>query len=164
MIKVRSAGPSDIPAIAAIYKHYVENSTCTLELKAPSESNMLDRFMRITGGDYPFLVASRAGEVLGYAYAASFRTRPAFHLTVEDTIYVRHDSVRQGIGAQLLARIVEDCQQNGFQQLIATLSGDDIEPSFALHAKLGFTQAGRLHQVAYKFGRYLDLTLLQRSL
>ncbi len=164
MIKIRPASPNDIPAITSIYKHYVENTVATFELKAPSESNMLERFMQITAGEYPFLVASRAGEVLGYAYAAPFRTRPAFHLTVEDTVYVRPDSLRQGIGAQLLARVIEDCQQNDFQQLIATLSGDDTAASLALHKKLGFAQVGRLTNVGYKFGRYHDLVFLQRAL
>lgn len=160
---IRPATPNDIPRIAAIYGHYVSNSTATFELSAPSESEMLERFVQITNAAFPYLVIVQHGEVAGYAYAAPYRPRPAYRFTVEDTIYLAPEASGQGLGTQLLSELIAQCQSLGFRQMIAVIGGA-TPASCRLHARLGFEEVGRLREVGFKFQSWLDTILMQRAL
>lgn len=161
---VRPARPADIPAIAAIYGPAVLHGTASFELEPPTEAEMLRRFHEISGGGYPYIVAERSGEVVGYAYANAFRTRPAYRFAVEDSIYVAADMQGQGIGRVLLAALIEACEPRGYRQMIAVIGDSRQAGSIALHRSAGFTFCGTLHSVGFKFGRWIDSVYMQRGL
>ncbi len=162
---IRPASAADIPAITAIYRHYVLHSTTTFELEAPRESEMLMRFYRITDAQLPFLVASADDAILGYIYAAPYRARPAYRHTVEDTIYLHHEQTGLGYGTALLGDLIQRCTALGYRQMIAIVGGNDPQsPSLKLHRRLGFRDAGLLQGIGRKFDQWLDTALLQRAL
>jgi len=160
---IRAATTGDASAIAAIYAHYVRTSTATFELDPPSAVEMGRRMTAIYDLGLPYLVAEHEDRILGYAYAAQFRPRPAYRFSVEDSLYVDADHLRQGIGQQLLKPLIEDCNKAGARQMIAAISGDN-PGSIALHAAFGFTHVGVLRRVGFKFEQWLDVTLMQRGL
>ncbi len=160
---IRPATPRDIPRITAIYAHYVANATATFELTPPTEAEMLERFVRLSASGLPYLVSTLDDAVVGYAYAAPYRPRPAYRFTVEDTIYLAPEAAGRGLGSQLLGELIAQCQSFGYKQMIAVIGGAS-EASCRLHARLGFHEAGRLAKVGYKFDRWLDTVLMQRAL
>lgn len=164
MTTQRSATPADIPAITAIYAHWVRTGTATFELEAPDEAEMRARFEAITAAGYPYLVAERDGAVAGYAYANAYRPRPAYRYAVEDSIYVAPGIQRAGAGRLLLARLIEECTARDYRQMIAVIGDSRQMSSIQVHRTLGFTFVGTLHSVGYKFGRWLDGVIMQRAL
>src|SRR5215469_3998659 len=101
-LMLRAGVPSDIPQVTDIYAHAVLHGTASFELRAPDARDMAERQQNLLSGGYPYLVAVSGGEVLGYAYAGPYRTRPAYAHTVEDSVYVRADAQRRGVGLALL--------------------------------------------------------------
>src|SRR5271155_3644020 len=97
-VGIRPAAPGDIPAITRIYAHAVEHGTASFELEPPDEAAMMRRQHALLANGYPYLVATRAGTLLGYAYAGPYRDRPAYHWAVEDSIYIAPEFHRQGLG------------------------------------------------------------------
>jgi phosphinothricin acetyltransferase len=162
-VSLRPTVEADLAAIAAIYGHHLATGAASFELEPPGEAEMSRRWRAIVEGGYPYLSALEHGEVVGYAYASAYRTRPAYRHTVENSVYVRADRHGRGIGRLLLARLIEDCAGRGFRQMIAVI-GDNAPASIALHAGLGFELVGRLRGVGFKFGRWRDTTLMQRDL
>ena len=160
---IRAATTGDASAIAAIYAHYVRTSTATFELDPPSAVEMGRRMTAIFDLGLPYLVAEHEGRILGYVYATQFRPRPAYRFTVEDSVYVDTDHLRQGIGRRLLKPLIEECNKAGARQMIAAISGDN-PASVALHASFGFAHVGVLRSVGFKFEQWLDVTLMQRAL
>ena len=112
----------------------------------------------------PYLVAERSGRVVGYCYVTRYRTRSAYRLTLEDSIYVAAAEVGRGIGRPLLSMLVERCAELGYRQMVAVIGGSDQWPSIRLHERLGFTRAGLLPAVGFKFGSWIDCVLMQRAL
>ncbi len=154
-----------MPAIAAIYAYYVENSTSTFELTPPSLAEISRRRATILEHGFPYLVAvSIDQQILAYAYAGPHRLRPAYRFTVEDSIYVAHASTGQGIGGILLARLIESSIAAGKREMIAVIGGSDNLASIRLHERCGFTHAGLLKNVGYKFETWIDTVFMQRSL
>ena len=164
MITVRAAALADIPAITEIYAYSVVHGTATFEIDPPDEAEMRRRFEAITAAGFPYLVAGHDREILGYAYANAYRPRPAYRFTVEDSIYVAPQSHRGGVGRALLGCLIEECEQRDYRQMIAVIGDSAQMPSIQLHRALGFTFAGTLHAVGYKFDRWLDGMLMQRAL
>jgi phosphinothricin acetyltransferase len=160
---IRPATLRDIPRITAIYAYYVATATATFEVTAPTEAEMLERFVRLTNAGFPYLVSVIDEQVAGYAYAGPYRPRPAYRYTVEDTIYLAPEAAGRGLGSQLLGELIAQCQSLGYKQMIAVIGGA-AEASCRLHARLGFHEAGRLSNVGYKFDRWLDTLLMQRAL
>ena len=111
----------------------------------------------------PHLVADHDGRVIGYAFAAPFRKRPAYRYTVEHSIYVHKDYLRLGIGRRLLPALIDQCAQAGFHQMIAFIDAGN-QPSLALHEAFGFERSGVLRSVGFKFGHWSDSVLMQRLL
>lgn len=163
-MQIRPARPDDCPAIAEIYAHHVLHGTASYETEPPDTAEIARRMDRVLGSGWPWLVAEAAdGTMLGYAYATQFRDRAAYRFVCEDSIYIRDAARGQGVGKALLAALVEACTAAGFRQMVAVIGG--AEPaSEALHARLGFTLAGRLSGIGRKQGRWLDTLYMQRQL
>ena len=160
---IRPVEPEDAESIAAIYAHHVLHGTATFDIDPPDIASWQEKIAAITARGWPFLVAERDGAVVGYAYAAQFRDRPAYAETCENSIYLAPDQIGRGIGSRLLPALVAAAHQAGFRQMIAVIGGS--EPgSVALHAKCGFVHAGRMVGVGRKFGRILDTIYMQRAL
>jgi phosphinothricin acetyltransferase len=163
-LQIRPATPSDIPEITRIYAHAVETGTASFELESPDEREMMRRMQALDDGGFPYLIAEVEGVLAGYAYAGPYRARPAYRLTVEDSVYIAADRHGRGIGRALLAALVEAATARGYRQMIAVI-GDSHQPaSIALHAALGFAYIGTLPNVGFKFGRWLDTVLMQLPL
>ena len=163
-VMIRPASPADIPAITRIYAHAVLHGTATFELEPPDEAEMTRRMTALLDGHFPYLAAEIGGTLAGYAYAGLYRTRPAYRFTVEDSIYVDPKIHRRGIGRALLKRLIEDCEQRGFRQMIAVIGDSAQTASIEVHRALGFERVGNLENVGFKFGRWLDTVLMQRDL
>jgi phosphinothricin acetyltransferase len=163
-VLVRAAGEGDIPAVARIYAHFVLNGLASFELDPPDEQEMLRRYRNVLGLGLPYLVAECAGTISGYAYAAPYRTRPAYRYTVENSIYVDRTCSGRGIGATLLAALIAGCEACGCRQMIAVIGDSANLASIRLHKKYGFARTGLLPSVGWKFGRWVDSVLMQRAL
>jgi len=156
---------ADIAAVTAIYTDAVLNGTASFELDPPDEAEMARRFHAIRKAGYPHIVArDRAGEALGYAYAGSYRARPAYRWTVENSVYVAPSAKGRGVGKTLLAEIITRCEALGFRQMIAVIGGSEHAASIGLHEALGFTRVGVLPATGFKHGRWLDSVLMQKPL
>ncbi|WP_306224159.1 GNAT family N-acetyltransferase [Bosea beijingensis] len=163
---IRQGHPADIPAIAAIYADAVLHGTASWELEPPDEAEMQRRYEAILAGGYPYLIAERDGEILGYAYAGAYRPRPAYRSTVENSIYLAPTAQGLGIGRLLLAALMQACTERGFRQMIAVI-GDGTGASVGsrrLHERAGFRLIGVAEKVGFKHGRWLDQMLMQKEL
>ncbi len=161
---VRDAAAADFARVTEIYAHHVLNGFGTFEEVPPSREEMLERFAKVVEAGLPYLVAADGAAVLGYAYAAPYRPRSAYRFTVEDSVYVAVDAQRRGVGAMLLARLVERCAAAGMRQMVAVIGDSGNLPSIALHEKSGFRHAGVLRDVGFKHSRWLDTVMMQRGL
>lgn len=161
---IRPSRESDIPAITAIYAHAVRHGTASFELDPPDEAEMARRREALLSSGFPYFVAEQDGTLAGYAYAGSYRPRPAYRFTVEDSIYVAPDMQGQRVGKALLTQLLTECESRGFRQMIAVIGDSASQGSIRLHASLGFTPAGQIAHVGYKHGRWLDQVLMQRAL
>ncbi|MFI6028895.1 GNAT family N-acetyltransferase [Amycolatopsis magusensis] len=159
---VRSITDADFDVVAAIFGHYVEHTTATFETVPPSTAHWREKAGELAGRGLPFLVVEVDGAVAGFAYAAPWRTKPAYRHTVENTVYLAPEWTGKGLGRLLLDSLIERCREAGMRQVIAVIAGDGA--SVALHRKCGFTEAGVLRNVGFKFGRWLDTRLFQREL
>ncbi len=154
---------SDVPAITATYRHYVEHSTATFDIAPPGETAMAEKFGHIVDAGYPALVAEGEGKVLAYAYANVYRPRPAYRFTCEDSIYCAPDAQGRGIGRALLTRVIEESRRMGQRQMIGVITAES-EASIRLHEKLGFRIVGTYEAVGLKFDRWLDIIHMQKAL
>jgi phosphinothricin acetyltransferase len=159
-ISIRQATVKDLEAINAIYNYYVLHSTCTYQTEPET---MVDRraWFDRHGSKHPAVVALIAGEVLGWGSLSPFHAREAYRRTVENSIYVRHDAYRRGIGSALLKDLILRASEIGHHTIIGVIDGEQAA-SAALHAKHGFVQVAHLRQVGFKFGRWLDVFYVQR--
>lgn len=164
MLTIRPARPSDIAAIAAIYRDAVRTGTASWELEPPDDAEMLKRFETITGAGYPYLVAEVDGVLAGYSYASAYRPRLAYRYTVENSIYIDAARRGRGLGKVLMQALIDDCARRGFRQMVAVIGDSDNVGSRKLHAALGFTLIGVAPALGYKFDRWLDQVLMQRAL
>jgi L-amino acid N-acyltransferase YncA len=160
---IRPADVRDAAAIATIYAEHVRVGTASFDTLPRSISDTQSKIEEITGKGWPFLVAERDGEILGYAYANQFRDRAAYSFACENSIYVHADTVGQGVGAALLGALIEAATDFGFRQMIAVIGGGE-PASVAVHGKMGFQHAGRMRSVGRKFGRWLDTVYMQLEL
>jgi phosphinothricin acetyltransferase len=163
-VSIRPALLSDCGAIARIYEPAVTRGTTSFELDAPDEAEMARRMGALTEKGYPYLVGELENAVVGYAYAGPYRTRPAYRFTVENSIYVAPDAQRRGVGRALLMDLIDACKERGYRQMLAVIGDSPNQPgSIGLHKACGFVEVGRLPDVGFKFGRWLDSLLMQRG-
>lgn len=163
-IHVRDCEPGDLPAVQAIYAHAVCTGLASFEEVPPSLEEIARRYRAITGAGFPFLVAESGGRVLGYAYASEFRTRSAYRYTCENSVYVAEDAMRRGIGRALMVELIRRCEARGLKQMLAVIGDSGNEASIGLHRALGFEHVGTLRDVGFKFGRWVDVVIMQRRL
>ena len=161
---LRPARPSDIAAIAAIYRPAVLSGTASFELEPPSEEEMLRRYRAVTEAGNPYLVAEFEGRIVGYAYASAYRARPGYRFTVENSVYVSPDAQGRGVGRTLLAEVIAASAAKGYRLMVAVIGDSANFASIALHRRAGFRFCGTIHSVGYKLGRWLDSVIMELPL
>jgi phosphinothricin acetyltransferase len=163
-LEIRPAREADLPAITKIYEHAVLHGTATFELTPPDLAEMTQRFEALMDGGFPYLVAELDGRVAGYAYAGPYRPRPAYRFTVENSIYLDPAIHRRGVGLTLLQRLIGECEARGYRQMIAVIGDSANAGSIGVHTRCGFEMIGTHPNVGLKFGRWLDIVMMQLAL
>jgi L-amino acid N-acyltransferase YncA len=163
-LEIRPAEIADLPFVTEIYEHAVCFGTATFELVPPDLAEMTRRFLALTDGGFPYLVAAWEGRVVGYGYAGPYRPRPAYRFTVENSVYLQPATHRRGVGRKLLQRLIAECEVRGFRQMIAVIGDSANAASVGVHTACGFEMIGTHPNVGLKFGRWLDTVMMQRAL
>ena len=161
---VREATEADLPGIAARYAHHVRTGLASFETEPPDLAEMAARFEAVRGKGFPYLACEIDGRLAGFAYASSYRTRPAYRFCVEDSVYVHPELAGRGAGRALLARLIERCEAIGCRQMVAVIGDSSNAASIGLHSALGFRMAGTFRSIGFKHGRWVDSVLMQRAL
>lgn len=161
---VRGATPQDTLALAAIYGHHVLHGFGTFEEVSPSPVEMERRRRDVVDRGLPYLVAVEDDQVLGFAYAAPFRTRPAYRYAVEDSVYISPDAVGRGVGRTVLSAVLTACEPLGIRQVVAVIGDSGNAASIGLHTALGFTHSGVGKSFGFKHGRWVDIIWMQKAL
>lgn len=162
-IRVRRVDPTDAPAIASIYNHYVKQSVITFEEAPVSAAEMASRMSAIAEASLPWLVAADAHHVLGYAYAMKWRARSAYRFSVEITVYVAPGSTGRGAGTALYTALFAGLERLGVHAVIGGIALPN-PASVALHEKFGMEKVAHFPQVGFKFGQWVDVGYWQRVL
>jgi phosphinothricin acetyltransferase len=161
---IRACTVADIADVQAIYAHHVRTGFGTFEEDPPSLAEMRQRFDALVAHDFPFRVAFIDGRIAGYAYAGPFRPRAAYRHTCETSVYVAADAQRRGVGRELMLQVIDECQRLGKRQMLAVIGDSGNAASIGLHSALGFVSVGTFKNIGFKFGRWLDVVLMQRGL
>ena len=151
-------------AIQRIYAHHVLHGSASFEEVPPSVGEMAARRASVLQLGLPYLTAELNADIVGYSYATSYRSRPAYRYTIEDTVYVAEGCGGKGIGSALLTRLIALCEAGPWRQMIAVIGDSGNAGSIALHRSAGFRTVGTLQSVGFKFGRWVDSVLMQRPL
>ncbi len=163
-LTIRPSEERDLGAIQAIYEIAVLQGTGTFETEAPSIEEMARRRAEVLGRKLPWLVAEAGGQVLGYAYANYFRPRLAYRFCLEDSIYLHPSAQGKGLGKLMLAELIARCEQLGARQMLAVIGDAANHGSIGIHSSMGFSHTGTLKSAGWKFGRWLDVVMMQRTL
>ncbi|MFM0640023.1 GNAT family N-acetyltransferase [Paraburkholderia metrosideri] len=161
---IRDAAEVDLPAIQAIYAHHVLTGVASFEEIPPSVDDLRTRLASVRSHGLPYMVAEIGGEVAGYCYATPYRPRVAYRHTIEDSIYIGDAYRGRGLGRALLQALIERCETGPWRQMVAVIADGGSGGSLSLHTQLGFELTGTLKAVGFKHGRWLDTTLMQRTL
>ncbi|MFM0718992.1 GNAT family N-acetyltransferase [Paraburkholderia strydomiana] len=161
---IRDATEADLPAIQAIYAHHVLTGVASFEETPPSVDDLCTRLASVRAHGLPYMVAEIDGEVAGYCYATPYRPRAAYRNTIEDSIYVSDAYRGRGLGRVLLQALIERCESGPWRQMVAVIADNGSGGSLSLHTQLGFELTGTLKAVGFKHGRWIDTTLMQRTL
>jgi L-amino acid N-acyltransferase YncA len=163
-ISIRPVADGDAEAIRAIYNPEVLESTVTFDLVPRTLDEQL-AWQHERAGAHAVLVAvdDATGELLGYGSLSSYKARAAYATTVEDSVYIRRDQQGRGVGKLLLAELLAVATAHGFHAVMARIVGGH-DASIALHARLGFEIVGTEREVGRKFGRWLDVVVMQKLL
>ena len=161
-MEIRLADVGDAEAIRTIYNNEVLRSTVTFDLR-PRSLEEQRSWLEARSGAHVVIVALDGDDVVGFASLSPFRDRPAYSTSVEDSVYVRGDQRGTGVGRGLLEELVKLATQHGFHTILARIVGGH-EASIALHRAVGFEVVGTEREVGRKFGRWLDVMVMQRLL
>ncbi|MFM6963796.1 MAG: N-acetyltransferase family protein [Micrococcales bacterium] len=162
---IRDATVEDLAAICEIYNFYIANSVVTFDIDALKVSDWQEKFHWIKGLNFPFVVAqSDGGQVLGFAYVGPWRQKAAYKRTVENSIYLRPAATGKRVGSKLLEVLINKSREVGIKEIVAVISDKGAESSIALHESFGFKSQGHLAKVGFKFGRWLGVVMLQKSI
>ncbi len=158
-ITIRDARPSDVPAIVDIYNESVVSLTATFDT---TPKTIEDYTVWFSAHDerHPVIVAEEAGTVAGWAALSAYSDRAAYDGTAEVSLYVRRSCWKRGIGRSLFSAIVARGRSAGLHTVISRIA-EGNEASVTLHTSLGFTTVGVMREVGKKFGRLLDVTIMQ---
>lgn len=152
---IRDVNIGDAAAIAAIYNHYVINTTTTFETEPVSCQEMARRIEEVSER-FPYYVLERGGKVCGFCYAHPWKERAAYAATLEITIYIADEAVGNGYGKMMVGKLIDECRKRGFGALIACVTSEN-SASCRFHQKMGFKQVSLFERVGMKFGRKLDV-------
>ena len=161
-VQIRPAVAADLQAINDIYNHYVPCSTCTYQEELETIEDRRIWFAE-HGPAHPVTLATSRGDVVGWGCLSPYRTRSAYRFTVENSVYVRHDMQRRGIGRSLLADLIERGRAAGHHTIVAVIDAEQAG-SIALHQSMGFRDGGELRGLGFKFGQWLHVRYLQLML
>ena len=161
---IRPSTEADLPAITRIYAHHVLHGTGTFETTPPTLEEMAGRRADVLGKGLPWLVAEEAGEVIGYAYGNWFKPRPAYRFSVEDSIYLAPEAAGKGLGRALLAELLATLERSGIRKVMAVIGDSANAGSIGVHTALGFQHVGVVKACGWKFGRWLDIVLMEKPL
>lgn len=160
---IRASGEADLPAILAIYNDAVENTTAIWNETISDLEGRRTWWRERTARGFPILVAEAGGEVVGYGTYGDFRVYQGYRFTVENSVYVRKEMRRKGIAAALLAALIDAAEGQGLHVMVAGIEAGNTA-SIRLHERFGFREVARMPETGFKFGRWLDLVLMQKML
>lgn len=161
-LRLRVATPDDGAAAADVFRPYVETSPVTFEETPPTATEMAERIER-TLETYPWIVAERGGEGIGYAYGSRLRDRPAYRWTVELSVYVDRAHRRESVGAALYEVLLATLERQGFRSAYGVVTVPNPE-SVGFHEAFGFERVGTLPDAGYKLGEWHDVAWYERDL
>jgi L-amino acid N-acyltransferase YncA len=164
MITLRPSSDADLPAITAIYGHHVAHGTGTFETTPPTQEDMAARRADVLAKGLPYLVAEKDGKVLGFAYCQWFKPRPAYRFSAEDSVYLDPEAAGQRIGNRLLTELAKQAEAAGVRKLIAVIGDSENVRSIGVHRAVGFRHVGTIESCGWKFGRWLDIVLMEKSI
>lgn len=164
MPHIRPCHDDDLPAITALYAHHVLHATGTFETTPPTLAEMAQRRADVLARGLPYLVIEDGGAVLGFAYCQWFKPRPAYRFSAENSIYLHPQATGRGLGRQLLQALMAQAQASGVRKLIAVIGDSANAASIGLHTACGFQPAGTIRDCGWKFGRWLDIVLMDTPL
>lgn len=168
-IIIRIANENDARELLEIYAPYVEQTAISFETVVPSLEEFTER-MRVRLKKYPYLVAQRGDELLGYAYLSPFVARAAYDRSAETTIYLRRDCRRMGVGKRLYTALESLAREQGITNLEACIGWTDTPDehltnnSTWFHAHLGYRMVGRFYHCGYKFEAWYDMVYMEKLL
>jgi L-amino acid N-acyltransferase YncA len=160
---IRRAIESDLPAILAIYNHEIETSTAIYLDEPQTLGQRAEWFAGRQAAGFPIFVLEDETGVAAFGTYGPFRHYPGYRFCVEHSLYVAESRRRRGYGAQMLATLIDAATKQGMHTMVAAIDTEN-EHSLDLHRAAGFTPVGHLKEIACKFGRWLDLVLLQKNL
>ncbi len=161
---IRPSTDDDVPAITRIYGHHVLHGTGTFETTPPTEADMHTRRHDVLSKGLPWLVAELDGQLLGFAYGNWFKPRPAYRFSVEDSIYLAPEAAGKGLGRALLAELLAQLERGGTRKVMAVIGDSANAGSIGVHRALGFEMVGTVASCGWKFDRWLDIVLMQKTL
>jgi L-amino acid N-acyltransferase YncA len=161
---IRPSLLEDIPSITAIYAHHVLTGTGTFETDPPSENDMTQRRADVLAKGLPYLVVADGEKILGFAYCNWFKPRPAYRYSAEDSIYLAPEAHGKGLGRALLAELMAQAENCGVRKLIAVIGDSANAGSIGVHQSAGFEHVGLLKSCGWKFNRWLDVVLMEKTL
>ena len=161
---IRPSRDEDVAAITAIYNHHVLHGTGTFEIDPPSASDMATRRADVLGKGLPYLVVEEEGQVLGFAYGNWFKPRPAYRFSAENSIYLAPGVAGRGLGRLLLDALCVQAEAAGVRKLIAVIGDSANAGSIGVHRSAGFTHVGLIKSCGWKFDRWLDIVLMEKTL
>lgn len=147
-------------SILGILNEVIATSTALFDYKPRTSESMNAWFAAKTAGRFPVIGAVDGGELVGFATYGMFRAWPAYKYSVEHSLYVARERRGQGVGLELMRALISAAESQGYHTMVAGIVSTNAA-SIALHKKLGFTHAGTINQVGFKFGQWLDLDFYQ---
>jgi L-amino acid N-acyltransferase YncA len=162
VMTIRAAETGDAAVIAAVYNHYVEQTTVTFEEEPVLDAEMARRIEDGRSESLPWLVAEEAGRVVGYASSRKWKSRSAYRFSAEITVYVAPGHARRGVGSSLYSRLFPILQARGIHAVIGGIALPN-EASVALHEKFGMRKIAHFPEVGFKFNRWIDVGYWQRT-
>ncbi|MCU0882611.1 MAG: N-acetyltransferase family protein [Hyphomonadaceae bacterium] len=162
--RLRHATLADLDAVTAIYAHHVLTGTGSFEIEPPDRSEMGNRMDRVHARGLPWIVAEQSGMIVGFAYAGPFKERAAYAATVENSVYLAPGCAGRGLGRCLLDGLLAELSARGIREVLAVIGDSENHASIGLHTACGFRPVGTFTHVGRKFGRDLDVVLMQKSL
>ncbi len=164
MLNIRPSTDHDLPAIADIYAYHVLHGTGTFETSAPSSAEMAQRRLDVLAKSLPYLVAEDETGLIGFAYCNWFKPRPAYRFSAEDSIYLAPAAAGRGAGKLLLTELLTCAERAGVRKLIAVIGDSANAGSIGVHRACGFTHVGILTSCGWKFDRWLDVVMMEKSI